>query len=305
LHKRFIDELLKDAAVTVVDAGARDGFSLLQPLHPCIELHAFEPDPASFQELQHRYAAPAFRKVVVSDLALASQAGKARFYSTRHPSLSSLLKPDVAGYRRHVSRLQGSEAWADNLETTAQIEVRTETLDRWASEHAIGFIDFLKLDTQGTELDILRGAGGLLAARNIGVVYAEVTFLPLYEGQCSFAELDLWMRQCGYRLAGLFTTPLAGSAAQRTLISADALYVQGEDATCRRPASAALLLACLGQPSLAEHLIRTHGLLNAADTEALLREVARRGAGQRLKQYLRGLAPPLLLEWYGRVVSRG
>ena len=53
-------------------------------------------------------------------------------------------------------------------------------------------VDFIKLDTQGSELDILHGAGSLLD--NCSGLQLEVMFSPLYEGQPLFADVDAYLR---------------------------------------------------------------------------------------------------------------
>jgi hypothetical protein len=48
-------------------------------------------------------------------------------------------------------------------------------------QHEVQFIDLLKSDTQGFDLEVLKGAQGLLDARKIRLIYLEVTFQKLYE----------------------------------------------------------------------------------------------------------------------------
>ena len=56
--------------------------------------------------------------------------------------------------------------------------------------------DFLKLDVQGAELDILRGAEKLL--ERVVAISTEVEFVPLYKGQPLFAEVDTYLRSRGF-----------------------------------------------------------------------------------------------------------
>jgi hypothetical protein len=60
------------------------------------------------------------------------------------------------------------------------------------------------MDTQGTEIDVLRGAVDALAEGRIRLVYSEVEFVHLYENQALFQDMDRHMQQAGYELCGIY-----------------------------------------------------------------------------------------------------
>lgn len=72
-------------------------------------------------------------------------------------------------------------------------EVRTTPLD---SVREIEDVDFLKLDVQGAEADVLRGGARVLS--QAVVVHAEVEFLPLYKNQPLFGDIDALLRAHGF-----------------------------------------------------------------------------------------------------------
>ena len=57
-------------------------------------------------------------------------------------------------------------------------------------------IDFLKMDIQGAELMVLKS--GAQALSRCVAVQLEVSFVPLYENQPAFGEIDVWMRAQGF-----------------------------------------------------------------------------------------------------------
>lgn len=64
--------------------------------------------------------------------------------------------------------------------------------------------DVMKVDTQGTELDVPQGAGRLLDS--VLAVELEVEFVPQYVGQALFADVDTFLRRQNLMLRGLRRT---------------------------------------------------------------------------------------------------
>ena len=57
-------------------------------------------------------------------------------------------------------------------------------------------IDYLKIDIQGGELEVFKNGVNLL--KNCLVIHTEVKFLPMYEGQPLFSEVELFLRELGF-----------------------------------------------------------------------------------------------------------
>lgn len=81
-------------------------------------------------------------------------------------------------------------------------------------------IDFLKLDLQGYELEALNGCGKLL--ERIKIITIEIEFIPLYDGQPLFGDIDVYLRAQGFRMLNLYElyTHLDGQ-----LTAGDAVYL--------------------------------------------------------------------------------
>ena len=80
--------------------------------------------------------------------------------------------------------------------------VETVCLDDWCRDTDVSGVDFLELDTQGSELDILQGSEHLLTTSILGL-QAEVEFFPLYKDQPLFSDVDNYLRPMGFRLFDL------------------------------------------------------------------------------------------------------
>jgi Methyltransferase FkbM domain len=76
--------------------------------------------------------------------------------------------------------------------------VRAESLDNFAATAALDHIDFIKIDTEGSELDILQGGRASLRTKRVLGLLVEAWWDPRLKNQPSFAELDSFIRQQGF-----------------------------------------------------------------------------------------------------------
>jgi hypothetical protein len=109
--------------------------------------------------------------------------------------------------------------------------INVDTLDHQLREHGIADVDFIKVDTQGSELFILQGATQALSGGVFGVE-VEVEFAEMYEGQPLFADVDKFLRPIGFQLFDLKLSHMKRAAGKRwgkrkgQLIYGDALYLK-------------------------------------------------------------------------------
>lgn len=182
----ILDILPRRPTIQVVDIGAmslgegQDAYSPLVRL-AVAEVVGFEPVRAECEKL-NAMGKPGHRFLphVVGD------GTRRTFHETNMPMTSSLYPP-------HTALLEKFQ----NLENLTRVvrteEVETRRLDDIAE---VGDCDFLKIDVQGAELDVLRGAPRLL--EKIVVIHTEVEFVPMYVGQPLFADVDGHLRGAGF-----------------------------------------------------------------------------------------------------------
>jgi hypothetical protein len=114
--------------------------------------------------------------------------------------------------------LKPSGDWTETKET---ITVPATTIDRFCAEHGIDQVDIMKVDVQGSELAVFRGAEGMFQRKAIRNVFTEVYFNPLYSGMPLFSDLDAALKDKGFTLYGLYSlTP----AREGYLLFGNALY---------------------------------------------------------------------------------
>ena len=151
--------------------------------------------------------------------------GKRKFYVTNTGMTSSLLRPNLS-FAKLFNNL------AELMEVVATPEVDTVRLDNVTEVRELG-CDLLKIDTQGSEAEILAHAGKTL--EHCLIVQTEVEFVPLYEDQPLFADVDQLLRNHGFMfhrflgLAGRTYKPLMVNNNPNTPLSqmlwSDVVYV--------------------------------------------------------------------------------
>lgn len=147
--------------------------------------------------------------------------------------------------------------------------------------------DFLKLDVQGSECDVLDGAAVTL--QSTLAVHVEVEFVPLYAGQPLFAEVDQCLRRNGFcfhrfaSIAGRTFKPLVMNNNVNAMLSqalwADAVYVRDW-----------MNWRTLEADSLLKLAVILHDVYGSCDLAMLaLTELDRRSGGSLAGRYLEQL----------------
>ena len=221
--------------ITVVDVGAQllesedHAYAPLERAQACRKV-AFEP----IEEEAKKLAKAEPHTVVLPHFV--GKGGPATFGLARFSPTSSLLEPNIAFLRKFM-------ALPDMCERVARSEVVTTRLD---DIKEIGECDFLKLDVQGGERDVLIGAERTL--EDTIVVQTEVEFAPIYEGQGLFADIDSFLRKRNFELIDLIKLGYGGYAAlparttESRLLWADAVYFKSPERLAEK-GSAQLLKA--------------------------------------------------------------
>lgn len=166
--------------LSVVDIGARGGFAPYWSYYDdCLDIMGFD---ANSQETQCK------AKALSGD-------GKGRvFYLIRYPGSCGFYPPNV----EFTNRLQNR----DYLNIVGTAELQTVMLDSLNIKP-----DFIKLDTEGAELEILQG--GQQTLKHALGVSVEVGFTELFKGQPLFRDVDRFLSKQGFTLYDLTTSRLA------------------------------------------------------------------------------------------------
>jgi hypothetical protein len=78
------------------------------------------------------------------------------------------------------------------------------TIDQFCADNSIETIDFLKIDTEGHDLEVIKGASRILAEQKIGIVQAEVSMSARNSFQIQFPVIHAEIERHGYALFGIY-----------------------------------------------------------------------------------------------------
>lgn len=154
---------------------------------------SFEPIPRHAQPLAR--LAGQKPRWVVNNCALGRTAGQQTFNITANTEFSSFLTPGGAE--------AGRFAGLNNVIEQVSVEVRTldEVVPKICSKHGVRNV-YLKLDTQGFDLEVLRGGANIL--NSLVGLQSEMAVKQIYETAPSFQEAIAYLQDNGFIISQFF-----------------------------------------------------------------------------------------------------
>jgi len=156
IARRFAKE-----ALVIFDVGANIGdySKEVRRVLPKSRIYAFEPNSNTFDSLVDNVKN---LDVDCFCLGLSSSTSRKKVYTYASDPKSQ----HASMYREVLAELHGADE-------VLEIDFETISLDEFCDAHKIGKIDFLKIDTEGHELEVLSGAQNMLSRDCIGIIQFE------------------------------------------------------------------------------------------------------------------------------------
>ena len=142
-----------------------------------VNYFGFEPDDRSYSELckeKNNYKSYNLKKKFVWD-----SNKKLSFYLCKKPELSSALIPNL--------EILNIFPESPRFDVESEVKIDADSLDNCHKDE----VDFIKIDVQGGELNILKGAENLL--KNTLGIELEIEFVQIYKNQPLFGEIQEWL----------------------------------------------------------------------------------------------------------------
>jgi FkbM family methyltransferase len=194
---------------SVLDVGGHHGQFTLFALEtfPNAQITTFEPQAVGVQKIKAVTAGES--RVTIQNFALSDAPGSAELQISQSTDSSSLLK---------IGKGQVEAYPGTGFATTETVQV--ETLDNLVTEPPARPA-LLKIDVQGFELPVLKGATRTL--ESIDTIFVECSFKELYEGQVLATELIEYVISRGFEIKGVFNV---SQDSEGNCIQCDVLFVR-------------------------------------------------------------------------------
>lgn len=182
------------AVQTIFDVGANVGQSTLKfrTAFPSARIFSFEPVSDTFKELIANVSLDS--NITCHQMALGNEQGQKIIYLSDQSLTNSLVKPEK--------------------KSTSE-EVKISTIDQFSAEHLVSRIDLLKIDAEGFDLEVLKGAQQMITSQRIPFILVESGFHPEDNRHVLFDEFRALLMPMGYSVFGIYDQTLEWTGEQR------------------------------------------------------------------------------------------
>jgi FkbM family methyltransferase len=187
----------------LIDVGANLGIvtCLMSELWPRRRIHSFEPGPSTFTSLQRNLALNGVKNVQAHNTAVSDTEG----------TLTFSFRPDS---RATSGFPKDQKTHADGRDPN-MIKVQSTTLDRYVASHGIPSISLLKVDVEGFEPLVFRGAEQLLKEHSILIIYFEMCPILLRKAGFETTQPTSFLESYGYSLYRLGEDGMTATASSQ------------------------------------------------------------------------------------------
>lgn len=199
----------------IFDVGANEGESALwwHQRFPKAIIHCFEPVPSTFEILQ-------------SNTSTIPQIRNHLFALSSKESQSQMVLEGSS--KMHYLDTSPNKYGSDAI----KIPVSVLTLDKFCHSHQIPHIHLLKIDTEGNDLEVLKGAQGLIQRHAIDVLQVEAGMYTGNTRHVHFIHFQEWLEKYNYVLFGLYEQYFEWTTRSPQLRRANLVYISPKVMNC-------------------------------------------------------------------------
>ena len=201
------------------DVGANLGQSIerFKKINPISKIHSFEPTPELYNKLKEKYAND--KNVNLNGVGIGDNDSFSNFYTYKHHKVNSFIPIDRET-KFWKSRVIATNSSNEDFEKKIKVDITT--IDNYCKKNNITEIDYIKVDTQGKEQDVLKGMKNLIEEQKVSIIELELIIGFGYNKNFSFLDYENILIPNGYRLIALDN---AGNILSYSNYQANLLYV--------------------------------------------------------------------------------
>jgi FkbM family methyltransferase len=169
---------------TFVDIGANVGFYSLIAAQAACKVYAFEPAPKTRSILERNLRLNGAKDVTAIEVALSDAAGEGELF------LDAKNNSGAASLRRSPN-------------SGNSVSITLDTYDHFSAVNALPNPALIKIDVEGAELEVLRGAAGLFQQSAPSHIFVECIDHHLNRFNASSRMLIQWLVEAGFRVSAL------------------------------------------------------------------------------------------------------
>ena len=189
-HSNFVSELLGEKKLVSLDVGAQGGFfneSIFPKKYdPFFDPIVVEPIPDEARKLEDE------NYKVISKGLWSEKCKKKLYILGNRPESSSMYRPNPDVF----SLYDFKEKDFNLFDVTNEIDIECTTIKESLNKFKVNNLDFLKIDTQGAELEILKGMGEYFPL----IMKIEGQIIPMYKNVPNWSELVNHLYKINYMI---------------------------------------------------------------------------------------------------------
>lgn len=193
--KNLMHVLYGEKSLVVVEVGANQG-GVTKYVLENLKISLFigvEPIPSLCKSLEKKFSKHSNVKFL--NIGLGREEGFGNLFITERNEFSSEYRP-----LKRVKEKSYTHSNNSFFDIKSEIKFKKISGEKFVQQQNLRFINFLSLNTQGSELEILAGFGGLLKDGVIGCVSIEVDMSKRYEHSFGLTELQIFMESNSFSL---------------------------------------------------------------------------------------------------------